>query len=346
MMDQAPYYHAVSLELAGDPRKMYRAKQKFGTWKRAYDRLRYRRHRAAPDAGSAWRRLEHGKIALVLFENAAYPPLLREAPGPPGGLYYLGTLPPRDKPVLAVVGTRRATPGGMSTARRFAGATARAGLVIASGLALGIDSAAHEGCLAENGMTVAVLACGLHTIYPRENARLAKKILANGGAIVSEYPPGEPAFPYRFIERNRIVSGLARGTLVIEAPNGSGSLATARFAMEQNRDVYVVPGPIDHANFEGSHALIRQGATLATRPEEILEEYGIKTERTAARAMSGATAQEMQVLTALAAAGTPIDVDKIATVTKLEARIVASTLSFLALRNIVKEEAGGYTIEK
>ena len=202
---------------------------------------------------------------------------------------------------IAIVGTRRATPDGKSTARRFAAELARAGIVIVSGLAFGVDAAAHEGCLDAEGKTVAVLACGLANIYPRNNEPLAKKILAQGGAIISEYPPDMPAYPSRFLERNRIVSGLSKGTLVIEAPERSGSLATARFALEQNRDVFVVPGPIAHPNFKGSHALIRQGAELVTTPEDILESYGIAREKSIGAEFAG-TPEEKAILEFLAAA--------------------------------------------
>ncbi len=285
-------------------------------------------------------------INRIFFDHPAYPQLLREIPDPPRELYYSGSLPQQVKPLLALVGTRRATPAGKNAARQFAAGAARAGIVVVSGLAFGIDAAAHEGCLDAGGITLAVLACGLDAFYPKENTSLAKKILANGGAILSEYPPGERALPYRFIERNRIISGLAQGTLVIEAPADSGSIATAKFALEQNRNVYVVPGPFDHPNFAGSHELIRQGAALVVKPENILEDYGIERGQTALPAIVSQDPQEMQILSVLLASQTPVDVDKIAAMTKLEARVVARTLSFLVVDGRIREEEGGYTIER
>ncbi len=342
-MDQALYYHAIAQTSFGDLRRIEKIKRKFGNWKRAYDRLRRTRH-AIVDAHKAWSDLARLNIDLVLADDARYPPLLREMPDPPFGLYYKGSLPARPARSLAIVGTRRATPGGKATAKRFALAAGRAGITIVSGLAFGIDAAAHEGALDAGGKTIAVLAGGLHGIYPREHASLAQKILSAGGAIASEYPPGQDPLPYRFIERNRIVSGLAEGTLIVEAPEGSGSLATARFALEQNRNVYVIPGSIDHANFAGSHTLIRQGATLVTKPEDIFADYNLATDERSSIASRAENAQETQVLTALAATNAPIDVDKIAIMTKLEARIITRTLSFLLLRGVIKEEGAGYTI--
>ena len=179
---------------------------------------------------------------------------------------------------IAIVGTRRATPEGKIIAKRFARELTSYGIPIASGLAFGIDAAAHEECVATGGATIAVLAGGLDAIYPGSNAALAQKILARHGCIISEYPLGSPPLPYRFLERNRIISGISRGTLVVEAPENSGSLATARYALEANREVFVVPGSTLHPNFKGSHRLIRQGAELVTTPEEIFEAYGITRE--------------------------------------------------------------------
>ena len=180
-------------------------------------------------------------------------------------------------------------------------------------------------------------------IYPRNNESLAKKIIAQGGAIISEYPPDMPAYPSRFLERNRIVSGLSRGTLVIEAPERSGSLATARFALEQNRDVFVVPGPITHPNFKGSHALIRQGAELVTVPEEILESYGIMKEQVAAPEFAGSP-EEKIIFEFLAASAKSQDIDKITEATKLQPHIANRITSTLFIKGFIKEQGDGYVI--
>jgi DNA processing protein len=184
----------------------------------------------------------------------------------------------------------------------------------------------------------------LDVIYPHSHRGLAEQILARGGTLISEYPPGEPPLAYRFIERNRIMSGISRGVLIVEAPESSGALATARYAVEQNREVFVVPGGVSATNFKGSHALIRQGAELVTSPDDILEEYEIdKKEIVSARA-SASSPEEIVILRALAEIGGAADVDKIIAMTRLEPRTVNQTLSFLLIRGIVKETEGGYTI--
>ena len=243
-------------------------------------------------------------------------------------------------------------------ARRFGGALSSAGFAIASGLAFGIDGAGHEGCLAaRGGPAIAVLAGGLATVHPRNHEGLARKILAAGGALVSEYPLHEPPFARRFIERNRLVSGLSRGILVIEAPERSGALSTARFAFEQDRDVFVLPGNASQENYRGSNRLIRQGAELVTSPEDIFETYGmvIKNPRRTSDGYAGRTAahgaltpEESLVLEAIAcmeSGGAPApDVDKISAMAKLEPRIVNQTLAFLIIKNIVKENADGFAM--
>src|SRR6185437_4258287 len=206
------------------------------SWREAYEML-------PQAAGHNFTRLEEHGVRIVLRESAEYPEALRHIAQPPFGLYVRGGPLPSMPSAIAIVGTRRADADGRTIARTFGRALAEAGLAIVSGLAFGIDAAAHEGCLDAAGKTVAVLAGGIDAIYPRAHELLAARILRAGGTITSEYPPGESAFGYRFIERNRIVSGLARGTVVIEAPASSGAMATARYAIEQDRDVFVVPGP-------------------------------------------------------------------------------------------------------
>jgi DNA processing protein len=283
---------------------------------------------------------------MMIFKNGmGYPPLLREIPDPPPAFHIRGTMPRGTRSPFAIVGTRRATPLGLATARLFGRELALAGFPIVSGLALGIDAAAHEGCLdAPNGLAIAVLAGGLAKIYPNENAKLGERILERGGAIISEYPESTPPYKEHFLRRNRIVSGLSCGVLIVEAPENSGSLATARHAMEQNRDLFVVPGPVTHGNFKGSHQLIRQGATLVTTPEEILEEYGVTREEKIAKKIEASSDEEKQVLYALRELRAPAEVDKIISMTKLEPRVVTRTITFLLLRGLVKEGRGGYTI--
>ena len=216
-------------------------------------------------------------IKKITLRDSSYPSLLREIPDPPAVLYILGDLPDENIPRLAIVGTRKATSNGCLIAKTLARELSEAGFIIVSGLAMGIDTAGHEGVVASQGKTIAVLGNGLNEIYPRLNKNLAEEILKLDGAIISEYPPAEPAFPSNFLARNRIVSGLCLGTIVIEAPERSGSLVTARLALEQNREVFIVPGPANHPNYAGSHQLIREGARLIVSAKDILTDLNINS---------------------------------------------------------------------
>ena len=205
------------------------------------------------------------------FGDPGYPKLLAEIPDAPPRIYVRGNLK-LDRPLIAIVGTRQATPSGVQIAKQFAATLAKHGFGIISGLALGIDTAAHKGALSVSGNTIAILGNAIDDIYPPENKGLAETIIASGGAIISEYAPEKPIQKDHFIARNRIISALSIAVLVIEAPIHSGALVTARTGGEQGKDIFVVPGPIDDPNFEGSHKLIRDGAVLVSSVEEILED--------------------------------------------------------------------------
>jgi len=348
---ESAYYNAVAITLGGDYRRIKKARGVFADWRGAYHGLRDSglfETPSVPDPEEAFDLMRRAEIQLLLQEDAAFPPYLREIPHTPFGIYVRGNIK-EETPRISVVGTRRATAEGKLIASQFARELCAAGFTIVSGLAFGIDAAAHTGALAaiEAGAganTIAVLAGGLNAIYPGTNERLARKILASGGAIVSEYPLGEPPYPGRFIERNRMVSGLSQGVLIVEAPERSGALATARFAFEQSRDLFVVPGPITHSNFKGSHALIRQGAELATCAQDILDAYGITRKEAHAAAAQGASPEETLILSALRNSRRPLSVDKIIEAAKLEPRIVNQNLSFLLMKRLIKESGTGYTI--
>lgn len=201
--------------------------------------------------------------------SAGFPAALASIPDPPLVVWLRGALP--DHASLAIVGARRASARGLATARSFASEIARAGVAVVSGLAYGIDAAAHEGALDGVGPTVAVLASGLDRVTPTGQTRLAERILAAGGAWLSEHAPGGGGRPYHFPERNRLISGLAGATLVVEAREKSGSLWTARHALEQGRDVLVVPGPIDSELCRGTNRLLREGATPVLEPADAIE---------------------------------------------------------------------------
>ena len=206
---------------------------------------------------------------LLLSTDCAYPELLRHIPNPPPVLFVLGDPTVLAGVQLAMVGARHPTPVGRRTAYRFARLFAQAGLTVTSGLAVGIDAASHEGALSGGGITIAVCATGLDRIYPTQHGPLAARIRARG-ALISEFPPRTPPYARNFPQRNRLISGLARGTLVIEAARRSGSLITARHAADQGREVFALPGSIYNTLASGCHKLIRDGAALVEEPLEVL----------------------------------------------------------------------------
>jgi DNA processing protein len=211
---------------------------------------------------------------LITWTDPAYPEPLRSLPDPPMWFYLKGDPAALSRPLFAIVGSRHATPQGKRDAQAFAQSLAEAGLTIVSGLATGIDTAAHEGGLAGNGAGVAVVGTGLDRVYPARNRDLAHR-LAAGGALVSEFALGTPPKPGHFPRRNRIISGLALGVLVVEAAPQSGSLITARLAAEQGREVFAIPGSIHSPLAKGCHQLIKQGAKLVESAADILEELNL-----------------------------------------------------------------------
>lgn len=224
----------------------------------------------ATEAACVW--AERPGNHVVTLADAAYPQALLDLPDPPTLLYVKGALAVLNTPALAIVGARSASPQGTENAAAFAENLARGGLVVVSGLALGIDAAAHRGALRAGGHTVAVIGTGADRVYPARNKALAQQILDAGGALVSELPLGTPAVAHNFPRRNRIIAGLSRGVLVVEAALGSGSLITARLANEQGREVFAIPGSIHSPLSKGCHHLIREGAKLVETAQDILEE--------------------------------------------------------------------------
>ena len=225
------------------------------------------RNRAA--AAMAW--LEQSGHHLMMWDDPTYPGLLEELPDAPPLLFIAGDPALLAQPQLAMVGSRRASRPGLDNATAFARSLARGGFVITSGLALGIDGAAHQGALDVGGKTIAVLGTGLQCLYPRRHVGLAERMIESGGALVSEMPLDCAPQAANFPRRNRIISGLSLGVLVVEASPSSGSLITARLAAEQGREVYAIPGSIHHPGARGCHQLIRQGAALVESVEDVLQ---------------------------------------------------------------------------
>lgn len=218
---------------------------------------------------SALKSLQKTGAQMIAFsDEEKYPALLREIHDPPALLFVRGSCEPGES--FAVVGSRRASTSHLRFTRELCSDLAAKGLTVVSGLARGIDAAAHEGALAANGKTLAVLGCGIDQIYPAENRRLYNQIIEKGG-IISEYPPGAQPLPHHFPVRNRIISGLSRGVLIVEASEKSGSLITAELALEQGREVFAVPGSVLSSNSRGVNSLLRQGAHLVTEPRDLLD---------------------------------------------------------------------------
>lgn len=286
-------------------------------------------------------------VSIIPRGDGRYPAPLDEIPDPPGLVYLKGAIEPRDQIAIAIVGSRRCTPYGIRTAERLATALARTGFTVISGLARGIDAAAHRGALKAGGRTIAVLGNGLSAIYPPEHEDLAAEIAQGRGALVSELPMTQGPLAGLFPQRNRIISGLALGVIVVEAAPRSGSLSTAHHAMEQNREVFAVPGPVDSLASRGCHRLIRDGARLVETVDDVLEELGplVREVRTAPDepavrhpAELGLTDQERSLLGCLD--DSPSGVDVLIARTGLTASQVMATLSVLELKRMVKRLAG------
>lgn len=289
-------------------------------------------------------------IKAVSRKDPSYPRLLKETKNAPRQMFYRGVLPRADEPAVAIVGTRKATEEGKAVARRMAAGLSGKGFAIVSGLALGIDGAAHAGALDAGGRTIAVLGNGLESVYPASHEHLAGEIVEKGGCLISEYQPGEPPLPYKFLERNRIVAGLCIATVVVEAPRRSGALVTARFAAEEGREVFVVPGGARDRNYEGSHLLIRNGARLAADAAQVLEDlagiagfYGFAVEM--AQQELSFDREEVLLLETLEKAGIFLTIDKLSEITHLETHIINQKLTFLLLAGIVAEMEGSFGLK-
>jgi len=305
--------------------------------------------------------LDEADHHLLTWDDERFPPLLKDIPSPPAALWLAGDPDVLWQPQLAVIGSRNPTVGGLDNARSFAGELARQGLTITSGMASGIDSAAHEAALDAGGRTVAVLGTGIDIVYPASGRALAQRIREQG-ALVSEFPPGTPPKRSHFPSRNRLISGLSLGVLVIEAGLRSGTLITARMAANQGRDVFALPGSIHNPLAKGCHRLIRDGARLVESVAEILQEVAPLAGRLASQVQSelaaGGAGQEA---TALDLDGCdpqfaldseyrqlwsclghdPVPVDALIEQSGLTARAVSAMLLMLELRGMVEAHPGG-----
>ena len=312
--------------------------------------------REAADSLEAWRdfplereerNLRERKGAFLIHQDAEYPEMLREIHDPPIGLYRLGKVP--NKPCVAIVGTRQPTLYGIAMARKLAGDLARAGLCVVSGMARGIDTAAHEGALDAGGETIAVFGCGLDVIYPPENLGLFKRICSQG-AVLSEFPFGRRADRQTFPMRNRLVSGMSEGAIIVESAVAGGSMITARFAGEQGRQVFAVPGRVDQPSSAGCHQLLRDGAVLIRSAMDVVEELAASIrfpslsedaeEATDSLKIGNLSPEEREIIQCFQG-GSILGTDEIATLTNLPVSDLAPNLTALELKKMIVRRTDG-----
>lgn len=329
------YYNALNLIYKGSYPKLQKTWNKFKSWEQAF-----KKEGVDLDPDQEWKKLEKLGIKLTLQNSSKYPHLLKEAPTAPFGLYVLGNLQYKE-PAIAIVGTRKATPLGKELAENFARKLSSAGITIISGLAMGIDEASHKGTVKAGNKTIAVLGTPLNNIYPKQNEKLGEEILKNDGAIISEFPLENPYQPENFLIRNRIISGLANGILIIEAPERSGALATAKFALEQNREIFIVPGNVQSSNYRGSNALIKAGANLVTEPEDILSYFNINIDETTMENKTESD-EENKIIKILKNQSHGLTIEELQNILNSDTAAINRNLAMLTIKCIIKESNGKY----
>jgi len=280
-------------------------------------------------------------VNLISINDSAYPVKLREIPDAPAKLYVVGNLDNlQNNPCLSVVGSRKVTPYGKSVTDNLVNTVAAHGITIISGLALGVDTIAHRAALDSGSTTVAVLPCGLDKIYPASNLQLARRILENNGALISEYQPHTPPLQHHFIARNRIVAGLGDAVLITEAAAKSGTMHTVGFALDQGKSILAVPGNITNTFSEGTNNLIKAGATPITVPEDILDCLGINDKTTVINDVLPATEQEAIILDLIKLGVT--DINELQDESKLSVSEFNQTLTMLEITGKVRSTGAGH----
>ncbi len=326
------------VERAGSAEVVWRSLPAFLESRAAQDEILAAWRSLKPDAVVATAR---GKgMAVIALRDPSFPSLLRMIPDPPPALFVRGRLD--DAPAVAIVGSRRATPYGRAAAEHLAADLALAGIAVVSGLARGIDGAAHRAAIEGGGRTVAVLGCGLDVVYPREHRQLADAVAAHG-ALASEFAPGTPPLPGHFPRRNRLISGLALGVVVVEGTEDSGALVTVDYALEQGREVFAVPGSIFSRRSRAPHSLLRQGAHVAETVADIQQELGLAItasgrDESASASRSGGDTGEARLLETLE--GGPASFDELVEATALPAATVVSLVTVLEVRGLVRTLPG------
>lgn len=285
--------------------------------------------------------LEEKNIKFISINNKNYPSLLSKIQNPPIGIYLAGNIPDNNKIKVSIVGSRRCTEYGASSAYKFSKQLAENDIIVVSGMAIGIDTIAHNGCLDGNGFTIAVLGCGVDICYPSSNKELMNKIISKG-CIISEYPPGTRAFPANFPQRNRIISGLSNATVIVEAAKKSGTLITATEALEQGRDVFAVPGNINSKLSQGTNNLIKEGAYPLTEIEDIFNvlniDYNGKKNENIKKILDTLAKDEKLVYDCIGLE--PISIDKLSLKTNLSVQSVQYLITMLEIRGYIQRLSG------
>lgn len=351
------YLHVFNLLPELGPARLFRVGEYFGSYKQAFEASPSRltaagietetvekfsilKKRVSLEAEAAL--LEKNKIGLLSYKEPAYPQLLLETARFPALLYVKGVLAASDELCIAVVGTRKISTYGRSVTPALVEALCLAGISIVSGLAYGVDALAHQTAVKAGGRTIAVLGGGLDSksLYPQNHALLAEEILSAGGALLSEYPPGTPCLRHHFVSRNRIISGLSAGTLIVECDLDSGSLITAHHALEQNRTVYAVPGPIYAEASRGPNNLIKMGAKLVTEAKDILDDLNLETKEVVHENQNlfGNSPAETLMLKTLKRE--PVAIDELIKLSGLSPSEATSALTFLEMKGKIRNLGG------
>ncbi len=358
LLEEKLYWLGWQLLLPGSARQIWRLVERLGSPRKAWlasgkeligqgglkpeTAVQLVKQRDALELENELARLEENQISYLLYHEQAYPELLRHIFDPPPGLFVRGRLLPEDNLAVSIVGSRRPTPYGLAVSEKLAKELAQAGITVVSGMARGIDTAAHKGALQAGGRTIAVLGCGIDVIYPRENQRLYAQIIS-AGAVISEFPCGSPPEAWHFPVRNRLISGLARALVVVEAGEKSGALITADLALEQGREVMTVPGNITSNLSRGPNNLIKQGARLVEGGRDVLEEIGLGTlfkPQASPTTSLALTMEEERIYQLLSYELVSLDV--LIERTGLAASQVLSALMFLEIKGLVNQFPGKF----
>lgn len=347
------FLNAINILASGKIGALAKIQTKFkGDWQRAWNSdlrkylpsdLNYEKAKRVLDPDKAYQRLIAEKIGIITLSDKRYPGPLKQISDPPFILYVRGDKLALKSKCFAVVGTRAITEYGRRAAPMVTRDLARAGFTIVSGLAAGVDTLAHKTALEEGGKTIAVLGCGVddRTIFPPQNLGLAGKIIESGGALISEYAPGVHGTKFSFPQRNRIISGLAKGVLVVEADIKSGALITAKCALDQNRDVFAVPGGIFSKTSQGANYMIQKGAKLVASGQDILDDYQIYLDKKD-KVIKGDSEIENRILDLLRQQ--PLTADDIIRRVKLEAPVVNAALTVMEIKRKVKNLDGKFVL--